>query len=348
MFQYYQSFQQNGVRFEAEADLPDGDWTIYLQTRAGGISGRVYYYDGQNGETNLVTFEKCKSYDPWYDDPFYPGMNDTCWNSNSCQGYPTLWWQKRSPQNLTCDIIGCSECPEGHKPDWMNNNGDGDGDGMYGDGMYGDGMGDGGGYGSGYGSAGGGCNDNGMEDNGEMGIDCGGGGCPACSGGGGCNDNGMEDNGEMGIDCGGGGCPACGGGGCNDNGVQDNGEMGIDCGGGGCMACRRRELGQQKDADAVPRFIPPDKVRTERTAYPYMKQPQSPLSPWKAKPGRGMSSAAPGKGGKGKEARRAAAARRLSEDSCTSPAVIGSLSDKGLGGVDMCMPVVILQRTFLD
>ena len=62
-----------------------------------------------------------------------------------------------------------------------------------------------------------GCNNNGVQDNGETGVDCGGGGCPACGGGGGCNNNGVQDNGETGVDCGGGGCPACGGGGGGDS-----------------------------------------------------------------------------------------------------------------------------------
>ena len=72
IFEDYMPFPGNGIRGEGAADLPDGDWTVYLQTRAGGISGRVYYYDGQNGETDLVTFDKCKEYSPWEDDPDYP------------------------------------------------------------------------------------------------------------------------------------------------------------------------------------------------------------------------------------------------------------------------------------
>ncbi len=58
---------------------------------------------------------------------------------------------------------------------------------------------------------------------------------------GGCNNNGIQDNGETGVDCGGGGCADCPPpsppGGCNNNGIQDNGETGVDCGGGGCPAC---------------------------------------------------------------------------------------------------------------
>ncbi|MBI2023683.1 prepilin-type N-terminal cleavage/methylation domain-containing protein [Candidatus Giovannonibacteria bacterium] len=51
-----------------------------------------------------------------------------------------------------------------------------------------------------------------------------------------CNWNGIQDNGETGVDCGGGNCSACGPA-CNSNGIQDNGETGVDCGGGGCASC---------------------------------------------------------------------------------------------------------------
>ncbi|MDD9952940.1 MAG: carboxypeptidase regulatory-like domain-containing protein [Candidatus Woesearchaeota archaeon] len=50
-----------------------------------------------------------------------------------------------------------------------------------------------------------------------------------------CNNNGAQDNGETGVDCGGGGCPNCLV--CNWNSITDNGEAGTDCGGGGCPAC---------------------------------------------------------------------------------------------------------------
>ena len=102
------------------------------------------------------------------------------------------------------------------------------------------------------------CNNNGVLDNGETGIDCGGVDCPACTGST-CNNNGVLDNGETGIDCGGGDCPACtgssttcnncdGAGGCpfcicNYNNITDNGETGVDCGGGGCPNCATCKCG---------------------------------------------------------------------------------------------------------
>ena len=112
------------------------------------------------------------------------------------------------------------------------------------------------------------CNSNGIQDNGEIGIDCGGGGCFNCPVAPTCFDL-IQNQGETAIDCGGpctaccgnsrvdaglgeqcdtggarGVCPAacstncttnaCG---CNNDGSQNNGETGIDCGGGGCGAC---------------------------------------------------------------------------------------------------------------
>jgi hypothetical protein len=53
--------------------------------------------------------------------------------------------------------------------------------------------------------------------------------------GGGCNNNGIKDNGETGIDCGGGGCSACPPS-CVD-GIQNQTETAIDCGGSCPMAC---------------------------------------------------------------------------------------------------------------
>ncbi len=70
------------------------------------------------------------------------------------------------------------------------------------------------------------CSD-GVQNQGETGIDCGG-PCPACAS---CSD-GVQNQGETGVDCGG-PCPACAS--CND-GVQNQGETGIDCG-GPCGAC---------------------------------------------------------------------------------------------------------------
>ena len=70
------------------------------------------------------------------------------------------------------------------------------------------------------------CND-GIQNQGETGIDCGG-PCAACPS---CND-GIQNQGETGVDCGG-PCAACPT--CND-GIQNQGETGIDCG-GPCAPC---------------------------------------------------------------------------------------------------------------
>ncbi len=94
------------------------------------------------------------------------------------------------------------------------------------------------------------CND-GIQNQGESGVDCGGpcGACPTCNDGiqnqgegavdcGGpcaacpsCND-GVQNQGESGVDCGGpcGACPTC------NDGIQNGGESGVDCG-GSCAAC---------------------------------------------------------------------------------------------------------------
>jgi hypothetical protein len=69
----------------------------------------------------------------------------------------------------------------------------------------------------------------GIQNQGETGVDCGG-PCPACAAT--CSD-GIQNQGETGIDCGG-PCPACGAT-CTD-GIQNQGETGIDCG-GPCSAC---------------------------------------------------------------------------------------------------------------
>ena len=70
------------------------------------------------------------------------------------------------------------------------------------------------------------CND-GIQNQGETGVDCGG-PCTACAT---CND-GIQNQGETGVDCGG-PCTACPT--CND-GVQNQGETDVDCG-GPCTAC---------------------------------------------------------------------------------------------------------------
>lgn len=70
------------------------------------------------------------------------------------------------------------------------------------------------------------CSD-GIQNQGETGVDCGG-PCAACAS---CND-GIQNQGETGVDCGG-PCSACPT--CND-GIQNQGETGVDCG-GPCSAC---------------------------------------------------------------------------------------------------------------
>jgi hypothetical protein len=71
------------------------------------------------------------------------------------------------------------------------------------------------------------CTD-GVQNNGETGIDCGGPNCAACPT---CND-GIKNGSETGVDCGG-NCPPCPT--CND-GIQNGSETGVDCG-GNCPAC---------------------------------------------------------------------------------------------------------------
>jgi len=77
-------------------------------------------------------------------------------------------------------------------------------------------------------AAGGTCSD-GVQNQGETGIDCGG-PCPACLPT--CSD-GIQNQGETGIDCGGpcGPCPTC------NDGIMNGDETGIDCGGMTCPAC---------------------------------------------------------------------------------------------------------------
>lgn len=74
------------------------------------------------------------------------------------------------------------------------------------------------------------CKD-GIQNNGETGVDCGG-PCPPCPT---CSD-GIQNQGETGVDCGG-PCPACAT--CSDC-IQNQGETGIDCG-GPCPACETCE-----------------------------------------------------------------------------------------------------------
>ncbi|MCO6487981.1 MAG: T9SS type A sorting domain-containing protein [Phaeodactylibacter sp.] len=72
--------------------------------------------------------------------------------------------------------------------------------------------------------------DDGIQNGGETGVDCGGPDCPACPT---CSD-GVQNGNETGVDCGGPDCPACAT--CSD-GVQNGNETGVDCGGPDCPAC---------------------------------------------------------------------------------------------------------------
>jgi len=71
--------------------------------------------------------------------------------------------------------------------------------------------------------------DDGIQNQGETGVDCGGPNCSPCVS---CND-GIQNGNETGVDCGG-DCDACPT--CND-GVQNGSETGIDCGGPDCAPC---------------------------------------------------------------------------------------------------------------
>jgi hypothetical protein len=71
------------------------------------------------------------------------------------------------------------------------------------------------------------CSD-GIQNQGETGVDCGGpcAACPTC-------DDGIQNQGETDVDCGGpcAACPTC------DDGIQNQGETGVDCGGPNCAPC---------------------------------------------------------------------------------------------------------------
>lgn len=82
------------------------------------------------------------------------------------------------------------------------------------------------------------CSD-GIQNQGETGVDCGG-PCSACAS---CSD-GIQNQGETGVDCGG-PCPACAT--CSD-GVQNQGETGVDCG-GPCAACSSCSDGVQNGSE---------------------------------------------------------------------------------------------------
>lgn len=79
------------------------------------------------------------------------------------------------------------------------------------------------------------CNNNGVRDSDESGVDCGGAYCPQCSTGS-CYD-GVQNGDESGVDCGG-RCPTCSYPLIHcPNGVQDGDETGVDCGGSSCPPC---------------------------------------------------------------------------------------------------------------
>jgi len=82
------------------------------------------------------------------------------------------------------------------------------------------------------------CND-GIQNQGEAGVDCGG-PCSPCAS---CND-GIQNQGETGVDCGG-PCSPCTS--CND-GIQNQGEAGVDCG-GPCAPCATCNDGIQNQGE---------------------------------------------------------------------------------------------------
>lgn len=82
------------------------------------------------------------------------------------------------------------------------------------------------------------CND-GIQNQGEEGVDCGG-PCPACP----TCDDGIQNQGEEGVDCGG-PCAPCET--CSD-GIQNQGEEGVDCG-GPCPACPTCDDGIQNQGE---------------------------------------------------------------------------------------------------
>ncbi|MEO8180940.1 MAG: hypothetical protein ABI895_19065 [Deltaproteobacteria bacterium] len=73
------------------------------------------------------------------------------------------------------------------------------------------------------------CSD-GLQNQGETGLDCGGAFCGPCAS---CFD-GLQNQGETGLDCGGSFCGPCAS--CSD-GLQNQGETGLDCGGSFCAPC---------------------------------------------------------------------------------------------------------------
>lgn len=87
------------------------------------------------------------------------------------------------------------------------------------------------------------CTD-GIQNQGEIGVDCGG-PCPACTGS--CFD-GIQNGTETGVDCGG-TCPACPT--CFD-GIQNGGETGVDCGGPCALICSTNATPVNSSCGACP------------------------------------------------------------------------------------------------
>jgi hypothetical protein len=86
------------------------------------------------------------------------------------------------------------------------------------------------------------CED-GIQNQGETGVDCGG-PCTPCPT---CND-GIQNQGETGVDCGGPctPCPTC------EDGIQNGDETGVDCGGENCAPCETCEDGiQNQDEEGI-------------------------------------------------------------------------------------------------
>ncbi|MEM7573609.1 MAG: cohesin domain-containing protein [Bacteroidota bacterium] len=79
------------------------------------------------------------------------------------------------------------------------------------------------------------CND-GIQNNGETGVDCGGPNCDPCIDPPNCTD-GIQNGNETGIDCGGPDCMPCNVMETCDDGILNNGEIEVDCGGPNCAPC---------------------------------------------------------------------------------------------------------------
>jgi len=107
------------------------------------------------------------------------------------------------------------------------------------------------------------CTD-GIQNNGETGVDCGGPNCDPCSTTETCSD-GILNNGETDVDCGGPNCSPCTTPETCDDGILNNGETDIDCGGPNCSPC---STGGSCDTPTgtYASNIKPKKARTNWTA----------------------------------------------------------------------------------